>query len=72
MARYGFEREESAQVKSNAGLTGTSSHTMTGINATLESADSVVSAMSKVYGVVGWDFYADTAVRTVKEDVYEE
>ena len=72
MATYGFEREDNASVKSIAGLSGSGSHTMNGINAQLESADTMVSALRKIYNIVSWDFYANTAVRTVKEDVYEE
>lgn len=72
MATYGFEREDNSSIKSLISLTGSGYHTMNGVNAQIESADTVVSAMQKIYNVVGWSFMPGTATRSIKEEIYEE
>jgi len=46
---------------------GNMEHNLSGINATLASADSVMSAMEDLYGIVG--FSVTDLTRTVKQDV---
>ncbi len=70
---YVFNTQNLATTKATVSGAGTDSgvanHNLSGINATLASADSVMSAMSDLYGIVG--FTVDNLTRTVKQDVNE-
>lgn len=66
---YEFSNQIVAKIKVSEDASGQDALTLGGINGREVSADSIMSAVTDLFGIVGWN--VGTAVRIVNQDIQE-